>query len=73
MREEIQDMQDTARLQEETTPFGRVPFKVRKRARTAKEAIAEGAPIRTGDPVVDEWEREIAEGRLPAWMLEKDQ
>ena len=26
-------------------------------------------PIITGDPVVDEWERQIARGELPDWMV----
>ena len=27
-------------------------------------------PVDTGDPVANEWEKEIAEGRLPDWMME---
>ncbi len=31
---------------------------------------ASDAPVATGDPVVDEWERQFARGELPAWMVE---
>lgn len=27
-------------------------------------------PVATGDPVVDEWERQFARGELPDWMRE---
>lgn len=40
-----------------------------QRVLQTEEDQADAGPVYTGDPVADEWERALAEGREPDWDL----